>query len=289
MNYILILLSQVCIYAIIVASLDLLVGYAGRISLGQAAFAGVGAYTTAIILTSVAPNLFLAVIPALVLAAVIAGFIGVLTLRLAGDYFVLGTLGLAMIAESIFKNWESVTNGVFGIFGIPSMAVFGMQVRTPTEFFIVCLIVTCLVLFLKQRLISSPFGLTLQMSREDEIVASSLGKDPVKARILLFMFSGVFAAIGGVLMAYLLRFIEPALFGLPMTILVFAALFVGGCASWIGNILGPLLLLCLPEMLRFAGIDPQTVAHLREVMYGLLLIALTLFRPQGIAGKYVFR
>jgi branched-chain amino acid transport system permease protein len=211
------------------------------------------------------------------------------TLRLSGDYFVLGSIGLSMVVSSILANWVDVTNGPYGIYGIPVLSLFGFRAASPGAFLAVAVAATAVVLVIKHLLIAAPFGVTLQAIREDETVVSVLGKNVTRVRVLVFVIAAGGAAVSGMLTAYDLRFIDPTLFDLQSVFFLWAALFIGGCASWIGNILGPLLLLGFPEALRFIGLEGTLVAHVREVLYGVLLIGVTIFRPQGIAGRYRFR
>jgi branched-chain amino acid transport system permease protein len=118
---------------------------------------------------------------------------------------------------------------------------------------------------------------------------NSLGKNVTAVRIVTFVIASAVAGIGGLMTAYNLHFIDPSLFRLDLTIFLWAALFVGGCASVLGNILGPVILFSIPEMLRFTGLEGSLVAHLRDILYGALLILLMIFRPQGLAGTYRFR
>jgi branched-chain amino acid transport system permease protein len=129
----------------------------------------------------------------------------------------------------------------------------------------------------------------LRAVRADELVAAVTGKNVTLLRITVFMIAGAGAAVAGVLQAYALRFIDPSLFTIQLTVFVWAALYVGGCASWIGNIVGPILLFGMPEALRFVGLAGTTVADFREMLYGALLIGVTIYRPQGIAGTYRVR
>jgi branched-chain amino acid transport system permease protein len=289
MNYAANLLSQTCIFIIEVAALDLLVGYSGILTFGHAAFVGIGSYTTAIVLTGFGFGFFGALACTVVMSGMLAYLIGVPTLRLSGDYFVLGSLGFSIVASSVFQNWIDVTNGPFGIYGIPTLTLFGFKISSAPAFLAVTATITLLVLLLKHRLVSAPFGVTLRALREDELVVSVLGKNVTAARIVIFVIASAIAAIGGLLTAYNLHFIDPSLFRLDLTIFLWAALFVGGCASVLGNILGPVILFGIPEMLRFTGLEGSLVAHLRDILYGALLILLTIFRPQGIAGTYRFR
>lgn len=157
------------------------------------------------------------------------------------------------------------------------------------NFLITIVAITAVVLFSKQLLATSSFGLSLRAVREDDVVASVQGKNVTHLRVLSFAIGGAGAGLAGMLTACNLRFIDPSLFHLNLTIFIWAALFVGGCGSWVGNLLGPFLLLCLPELLRFIGLQGTAVAHVRELFYGAILIALTLFRPQGIAGTIRIR
>jgi branched-chain amino acid transport system permease protein len=289
MGYFINLLSQVCIYTIQVASLDLLVGYCGIYSFGHAAFIGLGAYTAALLLTQFHVGFAVALLGAIAVPSAAALLVGVPTLRLSGDYFVLGSIGLSMVVSSILANWVDVTNGPYGIYGIPVLSLFGFRAASPGAFLAVAVAATAVVLVIKHLLIAAPFGVTLQAIREDETVVSVLGKNVTRVRVLVFVIAAGGAAVSGMLTAYDLRFIDPTLFDLQSVFFLWAALFIGGCASWIGNILGPLLLLGFPEALRFIGLEGTLVAHVREVLYGVLLIGVTIFRPQGIAGRYRFR
>jgi branched-chain amino acid transport system permease protein len=289
MDYVYSLMSQVCIYAISVAALDLLVGYTTILSFGHAAFIGIGAYTGALLLTDLHVGTPVALIASMAASGSIAYAIGVPTLRLSGDYFILATLGLSVVTSSILENWMDLTNGPFGIFGIPTLSLFGYQARSPLDFFVTVAVITAIVLFLKQLLVTSSYGLSLRALKEDDVVASSQGKNATRLRVITFAIGGAGAGLAGMLTACNLRFIDPSLFHLNLTIFIWAALFVGGCGSWLGNLIGPFLLLCLPEALRFVGLEGTAVAHVRELFYGGVLIALTMFRPQGIAGKLRIR
>lgn len=289
MEYIATLLTQLSIYVIAVAALDVLLGYAGIASLGHAAFVGIGAYTAAIVATTLHLGFALSLLTAIGVTSLIALAVGIPTLRLSGDYFVLGTFGLASVTSSVLTNWIDVTNGPFGIYNIPTLSLFGLKLSTPETFLILPTTAMVLVLIVKQLLVTSPFGIALRAVRADELVATVSGKNVTRLRVIAFMIAGAGAGLAGVLQAYDLRFIDPTLFTVQLTVFVWAALYVGGCASWLGNIVGPLLLFGLPETLRFVGLAGTTVAEVREILFGALLIGVTIYRPQGIAGSYKVR
>ena len=289
MEYIATLLTQIAIYVVAVAALDLLLGYAGIASLGHAAFIGIGAYTAAIFATTLHLGFILSLVASIGVTSLIALAVGIPTLRLSGDYFVLATFGLGSVTSAVLLNWVDVTNGPFGIYGIPVLDVFGARLISPGRFLIVAAAVMAIVLIVKQLLVRSPFGVVLRAVGADELVAAVSGKNVTLLRVTVFIIAGAGAAVAGVLQAYDLRFIDPTLFTIQLTVFVWAALYVGGCGSWLGNIVGPLLLFGMPEALRFVGLAGTTVAEIRDILYGALLIAVTIYRPQGIAGTYRVR
>jgi branched-chain amino acid transport system permease protein len=220
---------------------------------------------------------------------VVAALLAIPLLRLRGEYFLLGTFGLSMVAGAVFDNWIDLTNGPFGVRGIPRPALLGLTVMGTAQMLVLCVVALALCLFIKWRLVRAPFGIALRAVREDETVAQTIGKDVWRIRLTVFAISAAFTALGGTLFAYYLRFIDPTLFYFQATILIWAALFIGGCGSLVGNIVGPAILVLFPEALRFVGLGGGSAAHLQQGLYGGLLVLLAIFRPQGLAGTYRFR
>ena len=289
MDYLLNLLTLICLYTILTAALDLLIGYSGLMSFGAAAFVGIGGYAAALTATELGFGFLPALGAALLASGAAAILLAVPVLRLSGDYFVLATFGFSMVSSSIFENWVGLTNGVYGIYGIPRIELFGLHARSGPAFFAVAAVAMVLVLLCKQRLVTAPFGLVLKAIRDDETVAAMAGKNVLRAKVTVFVISSGLSAIAGALLAYQLHFIDPSLFALPLTIFLWAALFVGGCASPVGNLVGPAILVLFPEALRFIGLSGSNVANVQQALYGLLLITLALFRPQGLVGSYRLR
>ena len=289
MDYVLGLLVLICIYAIITASLDLLVGYTLLLSFAPAAFVGIGAYAAALTATKLGFGFAPALLFAMAFTAAVAILLAIPLLRMRGEYFLLATFGLSMVASSILDNWVDLTNGPFGVRGIPRPALFGFVFDNTAKMLALSAGILALCLYLKWRLVRAPFGIALRAVREDETVAEAIGKDVWRIRLVVFAISAAFTAIGGTLLAYYLRFIDPTLFYFHVTITIWAALFIGGCGSILGNILGPAILVLFPEALRFIGLSGGSTAHLQQALYGALLVALAIFRPQGLAGSYRFR
>ena len=287
MDYALHLLVMVLIYGSLVVSLDFMIGHAGILSFGHASFYGIGAYATAILTVYAGVDWFPAMILAFAIGGLAAALIGVPTLRLGGDYFILALFGFSLIVTSLIVNMEWLTNGPFGIRGVPRPSFAGHVVRSGAGVAIFTASVVGLIYLAHWRFATSPLKAAVQAIRDDEAVALSLGIDVVRVKIIVFAMGGAFAALSGSLAAFYFRFVAADSFGLPTIILLWAMLFVGGTRSLWGSIVGPAVLTLFPELFRFVGGQSWDIAHIQEAMYGLLLILLMLFRPQGLVGQRV--
>jgi branched-chain amino acid transport system permease protein len=284
MDYFFHLLVIISLYVALTATLDLLIGHTGIHSFAHAAFYGVGAYATAILMVYVGWHWVPAMIAALVVGAAVAALIGIPTLRLEGDYFILALFGFQLIVNAVILNWEDVTNGPFGIRGItrPDFGDGPISSGWPIVAFTV--IAVAVIVFLVSRLVSAPLKLTLHAIRDDETVAQALGIDVVRTRIVIFALAGGLAAVVGSLLAFYSRFIDVSSFTIETIILLWAMVYVGGSRTITGAIVGPAILVLFPEIFRFIdsiGIDRS---RLQEALYGLLMVLLMLYRPQGIMG-----
>jgi branched-chain amino acid transport system permease protein len=287
MDYALHLLVMVLIYATLVVSLDLQIGHSGILTFAHASFYGVGAYATAILTVYAGLNWFPAMVLAFVAGGLFAILIGIPTLRLGGDYFILALFGFSLIVTSLIINLEWLTNGPFGIRGIPRPSIAGFQVQSGFGMLAFIALMAATIFFVHWRFVSSPMKGVLQAIRDDEPVAMSLGIDVVRTRIIVFALGGAFAALSGALAAFYFRFVAADAYGLPTIILLWAMLFVGGNCSLLGALVGPAVLMLFPEIFRFVGGQGWDIAHIQEAMYGLLLVLLMMFRPQGLVGQRV--
>ncbi len=285
MDYALHLLIVICIYVSLTVSLDLLIGHTGVLSFGHAAFFGIGAYATAILSVYGGWGWFPAMLMAFVAGVVIAGLVGVPTLRLGGDYFILALFGFQSIVITVILNWEDLTNGPFGIRNVPRPSLGGYELKSNFAYLLFAAAVTALIVAVHWRFARSPMRATLNAIRDDETVAMSLGIDVVRTKILIFALGGGFAALTGAVSAFYLRFVDVSSFTLSTIILLWAMVFVGGSRSIVGCILGPVILLLFPEIFRFVGETGLNIAYVQEVLYGLLLVLLMLFRPEGVIGR----
>lgn len=286
MNYSLHILVMIGIYLPLAYSLNLIVGYGGLLSLAHAAFYGIGAYAFTLLLTCAQLHPLVAVIVAVLLTGLFALGVGTISLRFRGDLFLFVTLGFQMIVFVLLYNWVDLTKGPYGIPGIPRPSFFGTIIRTPLQYAILALAMNAVVLPLLFALYRSPFGKALKALRENEAAACALGINPRRLYIQAFVWSAAFAALPGAFYASYISYIDPTSFTLKESIFIAATLLLGGSGNRIGSLVGVVLMLLLPEALRFVGLPDAVTHNLREIIYGLLLAVLMYLRPQGIVGEY---
>jgi branched-chain amino acid transport system permease protein len=264
------------------------VGYTGLFSLCHAAFYGIGAYTTAILMTKLNFNFFLTIPIGVVVAFLLSLLVAYPSLRLKGDYFVLTALGFQIIIFSILYNWVDFTKGPFGISGIPKPSLVGFEFGNIILFLLLSLVIVALIFLILYRILKSPFGRVLKAIREDELSVSALGKRVANFKIWAFAIASGIAAIAGSLYAGYVTYIDPTSFTLDESIFILAIILVGGSGNIKGPIIGTIFMIILPEVIRFLGIPDTIAPNIRQMIYGALLLFLMFFRSQGIAGDYKF-
>lgn len=285
-TYLINLLIIIEIFAILAFSLNLLAGFTGLLSVSHAALFGVGAYVAGLVSLRVSPELVLLLAAAVVITTLLASAIVVPTLRLGGDYFILATLGFQVIITDILRNWVDLTRGPFGLTGIPRARLFGFPLASTELTLLLVTVCAAGLYFLSWRLVRAPFGRVLMGIREDELATELLGKDLVRFKIIVFALAGAMAAVAGVLYAHFIRSLTPDSFPLAQSFLLLVIVFVGGGGSLFGSVLGTFLLLLLPEAMRFIGLSGTTAGPIQQIIYGLVLVLLMIYRPQGLLGRY---
>ncbi len=286
MNYLLHILIMISIYTILSLSLNLPVGYAGLLSLAQAAFYGIGAYAAALFMVQSGVNFFAALGFAVMLSTILSLLVSYPSIRLKGDYFILASLAFQVIVFAVLYNWIDVTRGPYGIPGIPRPALFGIAFNSLPKFFALSGGIAVFVIVITKRLYSSPFGLVLKAIREDELSAISVGKNIRKFKMLAFAISSGIAAVAGSLFAVYMTYIDPTSFTLDESIFILSIVLVGGSGNLKGPLAGTILMILLPEGLRFLGIPDSVAPNVRQIIYALVLIILMRFKPQGILGEF---
>ena len=278
-----ILFSLSALFAI---SLDLLIGYTGLISVTQASFGGVSAYTVALLTLNYHVNFFIAMLAGVLLASLTALIVGFVFSRFRGDYYILGTIGFSYIAFSVFLNWQSLTGGPLGIPGIPRPEIFGFAFSDNTAFLALTIGTLGLLYLCSRFIVNSSFGRVLKAIREDEEAVSVFGYRALFYKLAIFVIAAAMMGIGGALYAPFLTYIDPFAFGLTPSIYILTVVILGGLGSLRGPIVGAGVLIALLEGLRFAGFPPDVSAQLQQLIYGLLLVGLMLYRPQGLLGEF---
>jgi len=266
-----------CLNAVMVVGLNLLMGYAGQISLGHAAFYGIGAYATAICTTSLSLPVPAGMAIGIGLAAAVAWLVAIPTLKLKGHYLAMATLGFGIIVSIVFNEAVELTGGPSGYVGIPRLACGGYAVETDRGFYNLMAVVLALVVLAARNLMTSRTGRALRALQVSEKAAASLGIDIAAHKRFVFVLSAALAGLAGVLYAHYLCFIAPASFGFSASVQLVVMVVLGGMASVWGSVVGAFFLTVLPEALRnFEDID--------ILVYGCILVATILFLPDGLAG-----
>lgn len=289
MEYLLHILVISGIYVILTLSLNLIVGYTGLPSLGHAAFSCIGAYVSSLLALKFGISPWIGLVAGACLGAVLGVVIGYPSIRLKGDYLALATFGFGVIVYSVAKNWVAVTRGPMGLPGIPRFSFFGFELDPIWSYLLLVIFFVWLTIFIIQRIVNSPFGRILKSIREDEIAAEALGKNTAKYKLLVFVIGAFFAAIAGSLYAHYITFIDPSSFTIMESITILLMVIFGGMGSIAGSVVGAVVLVVFPELLRFLGMPSSIAAQTRQMIYGLLLILLMIKRPQGLLGRYRFR
>lgn len=286
MEYLIHIAILISIYGILGLSLNLVVGFTGLLSITQAAFYGIGAYTTAILLTGTGMNFFMAVILGMVISGVCSLAIGFVLSKFKDDYYALGSFGFNVIIYSIFLNWQSLTRGPLGIPGIPRPSMFGFTFSENVWFLALSVVMLAIVYFVCQFITGSSFGRVLKSIREDEQAISVFGYRTLWYKLAIFVIGAMMASVAGSLFASYITFVDPSSFALTESIFILAIIILGGLANNKGAVIGAVCLILLPEILRFVGFPNDIAAQMRQVTYGVILILLMLYRPQGLVGEY---
>lgn len=278
------LLILVGIYAILAISLQLAVGFTGLLNLGHIAFYAIGAYTSALLALHGVP--FLTCLLAAGVASSIFGFLLSLpTNKLKGDYLALATLGFSFVIYAITLNWMGLTRGPLGLPGIPRPSLFGFTFSGNFSFLILTLVLVTISYLIIKRITDSPFGKVLESLRDNELATRILGKNTFKMKSYALAISAFFAGIAGSLYAGYITFIDPSSFNLLQIIPVLSIVIIGGLASLKGTLLATVILVLLPEPLRFIGFPSSVVGPARQMIYALALLLILLYRPKGFFGK----
>ena len=273
----------VCAINVLLAiGLDVVVGYAGQLNLGQSAFFAIGAYVSTLLVTLASANFWVAFISGTIGAALAGAGLALFAVRLRGHYLAIASMGFAIIVYQILMNWISLTQGPLGIYGIPPppawqiSGIGRLEFGDARNFFWLVAAVALTAYLLLRNLLRSPVGEALIALREDEVSAASLGIDGARCKVFAFAIAAALAGMAGCFYASFVGTLVPDAFFITESFTVLAMVIVGGAGTLLGPAAGAVLLTVLPELLRGIG-------DARLVIYGLALTLVVLFMPGGMA------
>jgi len=267
------------LFVLMALGFDLVLGYLGELSLGHAAFFGVGAYTTALLTRNFATPFPLDLLLAGLVTGIAGFLIGVPSLRLKGPYFAIVTFGFAEILRLVALNWVSVTRGPMGLPDIPHPQMGGLVINTELSYYYLVLVLVGLAILVTRRLLDSTVGHAMVAIRENEELAASTGIPTFRVKLIAFCIGMVFAGVAGSVYARYVHFVDPTALSFYYTVTVVSMVIVGGQGSIGGTVLGAVLFTLLPEYLRVAE-------NARLLIFGALLMAAVVFLPEGLHGLW---
>lgn len=274
--YLITVATLVTIQSIVACGLNVIVGYAGQISLGHAAFFGIGAYASALLTTKAGLSFWTALPLAVAITAAVGLMLGLPSLRVRDDFLAITTIGVNFIVEAIFL-YIPFFGGALGIGGIPRPTFFGLSLKG-LPYLILCVVFLAVVLGLCRGFTKSWAGLACFALREEETAASSMGISPVRFKLLAFLIGTAMAGLGGVLYAHFMRFISAGDFSFPVSVMLLSTIVLGGMGTLWGPVLGALILVSLPEFFR-------PLLEVRFLLYTVLLLVMIRFQPGGLLGE----
>ena len=277
-NYVLDVLTLAWLYVVLALGLQITVGFAGLLDLGYAAFYAMGAYGYAIASTRLGLPFWAGLPLGALLAAACGVGLGVVTLRLRGDYLAIVTLGFIQIVHLVLNNWDSVTNGPNGILNVGRPRIGSFVFSDPAHFYYVTLAVAVVAIGVNSRVQSSRIGRAWMAIRDDEIAAEAMGVPTTRLKVLAFASGAAWAGVAGVCFAGKFAFVSPESFTFFESIVILAMVVLGGMSSIPGVVLGAVVIVVVPEMLR-------GVQDYRMLVFGAALVVMMALRPEGLIRR----
>lgn len=285
LNFFLLIIIYSGIYALMALGQNMITGYTGMLSLCQAGFFAIGSYVSAILMTKLGWSFWATLPVAIILSSLLGVLIGLPTLRLKGDYLAIATLGFAEIVRNIINNWDKLTNGPNGIIRIPKAKVFGMAVKSKFAYIALIWIIVLIVYFLFERLAKSRMGRALEAIREDEIAAASTGINVTKYKVWSFALGAGSAGLAGSIQAVFMGSVMPGTYVFMVSIMVLCMVVLGGMGNFKAVILGAFIIQLVSYFPQLVGLSSVIPAQAKQIIFGLILVVMMIYRPQGILGR----
>lgn len=273
--YIMQIINMICIYIILGTSINVLTGFTGQLSLGQAAFFGIGAYTAALLNTRAGLQFIPCLVGAVALTALFGVVLAVPALKVKGSYLALLTMGFGEVVRIVMINWTPVTNGTAGILGIESPVFFGFAFDTLKKYYFLIMVFVILGILYQNIIRRTRTGRALIAIREDSEAAELTGIHVTTYKIRAFVLSAIYCGVAGCLYAMMIKYVSPDTFTNNVSSVILWTAIVGGFGTVMGPVLGGIIMQVLPEALRFLG-------DWRLVVYGAILLVVILRFPGGL-------
>jgi len=290
-NFFLLIIIYSAIYALMAIGQNLITGYTGMLSLCQAGFFAIGSYATAILTTGAGWSFWATLPVSAVLAALFGVLIGLPTLRLKGDYLAIATLGFGEIVRNVLNNWDSLTGGPMGIQRIPMATIFNITISPYKKVGFLILVVVMVVIsyYLFERLGRSRMGRALQAIRDDEIAAASMGIHVTKYKVWAFAIGASVAGIAGSFQSVFALSVTPNSYTFMVSIMVLCIVVLGGMGNFAAVILGAFIIQLISYFPQLTGLSSIIPPQFKQILFGLILVVMMIWRPQGIIGGRSYR
>jgi len=267
------------IHILLSMGLNILMGYAGQISLGHAAFWGLGAYISGVLTAKFGWPPVLGLVASVLGTCAVALAIGLPTLRLKGHYLAMATLGVGIIVHTLFVQWSGLTGGPSGLVDVPSFSLGGFTIASAVGNYYFIWACVAVGAWAALNLGTSRIGRALRAIKGGDVAAECIGVDTYRYKVIVFVLSAAYAAVAGTLYVHYINFAAPDTFGFMQSVLVLTMVVVGGIGTFWGPIIGGAILTFLPEYLRaYEGLD--------VVLYGAILVGVMMFMPNGLASLF---
>lgn len=279
------MLTRVVIFAIAALGFNILLGYSGQVSLGHAAFMGMGAYISANMTMKFNMPFLLSLLISGLIPMVIGLLLGLVALRLARLYLAIATLGLAVTIQEIFKEWDAFTGGYTGIRGIPRASILGFEFRQPQHYLVLVTVILVILCIFAYNFLRSKTGRALVAMRDSEHAAQAMGVSLFKYKLAAFAISAFYVGIAGSLYAHFVRFLEPTYWDVVLSLDLLAMVVIGGLASIGGSIFGAAFLQIVPDFIRKVPLF-EGIPNINLILTGIVLILMITFVPEGLSRRF---
>ena len=289
-TFILTLIPIIWVYVVVAVSLNVIVGFTRLLTVAQAAFMGIGAYSTAILSVNHGWPVLATIPVGFAIAAALGAGLMLPALRIRGLLlYAVVSFALMVVMEQVFNNATSITMGASGIAGIPYIAIGSFVVDSNLDYCVFYGVVALLVALLHLRISASPVGLTFRVMREDADAAAAAGINTSAAKLKVFMLGAVLASLAGSLYAPLIQFVDPATFTVFLSFLVISMVVLGGTGNVVGGVLGATLLTIVPNVITYVGLPSAIGGPIAQIIYAVVLILVLRVRPRGVLPERPWR